>query len=238
MARISNANIEQYRPSGSNSNSTKSKRHYLTLKDNGNIARGRILCENAEDIECMEVHRVKVGDYEREVNCRFDKENGGTIDDCPFCKAGIKKTAKIFIPFFNKEAEEGSEIQIFERPYGYYSKISNYCARYNPIVGTEVEIERRGEAGYQKTDYDIFPVGDRDGTTVNDILDDCGVEELPKILGLYVLDKSAEDMEYYVANGEFPPYNNANEDIPQRRRTATSDEASRRRTSERRGDRF
>ena len=237
MARISNANIEQYRPNGSSSNSNKSRRNYLTLKDNGSIARGRILCEKAEDIECLEVHRVKVGDYEREVNCRFDKENGGTIDDCPFCKAGIKKTAKIFIPFFNAEAEEGKEIQIFERPYGYYSKISNYCARYNPIVGTEVEIERRGEAGYQKTDYDIFPVGDRDGTTVDDILDDCGVKELPKILGSYVLDKSAEDMEYYVANGEFPPYDRQ-EEVPTRRRASAEEEPPRRRTSGNRGDRF
>ena len=237
MARILNSNIEQYRPSGS-SNSSKSKRNYLTLKDNGSIARGRILCAKAEDIECFEVHRVKVGDYEREVNCLYDKESGGSLDDCPFCKAGIKKTAKIFIPFFNKDAEPGKEIQIFERPYGYYSKISNYCARYNPIIGTEVEIERRGEAGYQKTDYDIFPVGDRDGTTVEDILDDCGVDALPKILGSYVLDKSAEDMEYFVAHNEFPPYAGQDE-VPTRRRATSDDEPPRRRASSARGgDRF
>ena len=227
MARLTGDNIGQFR--NYSGDGQKKKRAYLTLKNHGDTARGRILCNNAADIECYVVHRVKVGQdgWEREVNCLFDK--GGTVDDCPFCKAGIKRAAKIYIPFYD---EDTNEIKIFERPNSYYSKISGYCSRYSPIVNYAVDIVRNGEANYTKTDYDIFP-DKADGTIIEDILEDCGVDELPQILGTYVLDKTADEMQEYLDNGDFPQ--DGDKQMPRRARAEGREETPRRRG---RGDRF
>lgn len=232
MGRLTGENIEQFRDY-SNSNGGGKRRNYLTLKDHGMTAKGRILCEKAEDIDCFVVHRVKVGDYEREVNCLY--EQGGAVDDCPFCRAKMARAARIYIPFYDNNSKE---IKIFERPNSYYSKISGYCSRYAPIVNYEVEIVRNGEKGNTKTDYDIFPGRNADDTTVDDILDECDVETLPKILGTYVLDKSADDMEYFIEHGEFPSEDNT--DVPVRRRNSDREENTEGRTSRRgrSGDRF
>lgn len=226
MGRLTGENIEQFR--NFSGEGQKKKRNYLTLKDHGDTAKGRILCNDASDIECYVVHRVKVGDYEREVNCLY--EQGGKIDDCPFCRAKIGRAARIYIPFYDEEADE---IKIFERPNSYYGKISGYCSRYSPIVNFDVEIVRNGEKGNTKTDYDIFPGRQADETTVEDILDDLGEEELPKILGTYVLNKTADEMEAYVRDGEFPD-NRAEQ--PVRRRGSDADEERPRRRGT--GDRF
>ena len=222
MARLTGENIEQFRPSGGGN-----RTNYFTLKDDKDTARARLLYNGAEDIDGYVVHRVKVGDYERPVNCLY--ETGGTIDDCPFCKAGIKKQARMFIPLFNEDA---GEIQIWERPNSFYSKISGLCSRFPNIVSRVFEIERNGAANYQKTDYSFYPIGDADGTTIEDILDDCGLDELPKVLGTKVMDKSAEDMDYYIQHGSFP---DNTDDTPVRRRGSDREE---RRTSRGRGDRF
>jgi hypothetical protein len=226
MGRLTGDNIEQFRSySGDGSNN---RRKFLSLKDKGSTARGRIVCEKAEDVECYVVHRVKVGDYEREVNCLY--EQGGSIEDCPFCKAKLDRSAKIYIPFFD---EADGEIKIFERPNSFYSKISSYCSRFAPIVSYDIEIVRNHEKDSKKPDFDIFP-GKSDGATVEDILDDAGVEELPKILGVYVLDKTADDMEYYLEHNEFPE--TRSEDTPIRRGSSSEEERPRRRG--RSGDRF
>ena len=222
MSKLTGANIEQYRSGGSG------KSGFFSLKDDKDTAQVRLLYNGAEDIEGYVVHRVKVGDYERPVNCLL--EDGGSIEDCPFCQAGIKKQARMFIPLYNEDAEQ---VQIWERPNSFYGKISGLCARYPNIVSRIFEIERNGEKGYQKTDYSFYPIGDADGTTIDDILEDCGLDELPKVLGTSVLDKTADDMDYYLKNGEFPDRSSA----PIRRR-GSEDDTSRSEKRRGRGDRF
>lgn len=233
MARLTGDNIEKFR---SYSGDGAGRRKYLTLKDKGDSAVGRILCNDASDVECYVVHRVKVGDYEREVNCLYDQ--GGSVEDCPFCKAKIARSAKIFIPFYNQDTDE---LQMFERPNSFYSKISSYCARFSPIINYEVEIVRNHEKDSKKPDFDIFP-GKPDGTTIEDILDDCGVDEVPNVLGSYVLDKTADEMETYLQTGSF----DSGDSVPSRRsRTVEAKDEEpadngriSRRTSRGRGDRF
>lgn len=201
MGRLTGDQINSFK--NYSSDTPKTKRKYLSLKEHGESATGRILCNSASDIECYVVHRVKVGDYEREVSCLY--EAGGSIDDCPFCASGReelkKRSAKIFIPFYDAET---NEIKMFERPNSYYSKASGYCSRYSPIVNWPVDIVRNGEKNNPKTDYDIFPGRQPDDTTIEDILDDVGVDELPQVIGTYVLEKTRAEMEYYVQNGDFP----------------------------------
>lgn len=223
MTRLTGDNIEQYK-SGSGR-----KTGFFKLVDNGDTARIRLLYNGAEDIEAFVVHRVKVGDWDRPVNCLL--EDGAPLDDCPFCREKIAKMARVYIPLYNEDADQ---VQTWERPNSFYGKLSGLCARYPNIVSQAFDVERRGAKGYQKTDYDFYPIGQPDGTTIEDILEDCGLDEMPKVLGVSVLDKNADEMEYYLKNGEFP----SEDSEPIRRRG--SEDSSRGERSQRRGrgDRF
>ena len=220
MARFTGNNIEQYKSAGDR------KTGFFKLADNGDTAKVRLLYSKVDDIEMFTVHRVKVGDYERPVNCLL--EDGAPLDDCPFCREKYQKQARLVIPLFN---EDVGQFQTWERPQSFYGKIANLVSRYPNIYTQIYEVERRGAKGYQKTDYDFFPIGQPDGTTIDDILDDCELDEFPKALGTVILDKSADDMEYYIKHGEFP---SADSDAPVRRRgSEDSDRSERRRGSSR-----
>ena len=102
------------------------------------------------------------------------------------------------------------------------------------------EVERHGKPKDTSTTYEIYEV-EKDDTQLEDF------EDTPKILGGLVMEKTAEDMEYYLESGEFPPEDD--EDKPKRRgssRRQDDDEEEEerparresRRTPSRRGDNF
>lgn len=217
MSRLTGNNIEQFNAGGGSS-----KGSYFSLKDDKDTARVRFLYKSAEDIEGFVVHRVAVGDRERYVNCL------AADGECPLCQAGHKKFVKIFVPVYNEDADQ---IQTWERGQKFYGKISGLCARYPNLVSQTFDIERNGKKGDTGTTYEIYPVGSTDGTTLDDILDDCGVDELTSPLGTIILNKSADEMIRYVEDGDFPDNNE-----PIRRRG--SEDSSREERRRGRGDRF
>lgn len=203
MARISVKDLEKYGGGGGSS--------YFSLKNDKDVARVRILLNKPDDIEdyIYGVHDVIIGDRHRNVNCL--RAYNEPVDKCPFCAEGKKVFPKIYVPLYNEDA---GEIQIWERGKGFMSTLSSFLARYsNPsVVSHQVEIERNGKAGDMKTTYGLYEVG-KDDKTVEDF------DEVPEILGSgMLLDKSVDDMNYYLDEGEFPPDDNSEEE-PVRRRS-------------------
>ena len=222
MARLTGDSIEQFR-----SGDGFKKIDYLSLKRDKEIAKIRLLYNGVNDIEGIVTHRVKVDKWGLPVNCLL--EQGSPIDDCPFCREKYPKQARIYIPVFD---ENEQTFKFWDRPNSFYSQLSGICSRNPNTVSQVFEIERNGEEGSKRPSYQFYPVGQPDGTTIDDILDDCGFEEMPDAVGTKILDKSADDMEYYIRNGAFP---SNNEDAPARR-TPSEDAPIRRRS--RGGDRF
>lgn len=191
---------------------------YFSLKNDNDIATVRFLYNDENDIEGYAVHQVEVDGKKRYVNCL--REYNQPIDDCPFCKAHEFQMAKLFIPIYNVDEDK---VQVWERGKKFFSKMSGICARYgkNPIVSQTFEIERNGAKGDTQTTYEIF--------RTDDAPDDAKLEdfEIPEILGSVILDKSPDDMEFYLDNNYFPP-----EDEPVRRssRSRDDDEEPRRET--------
>ena len=192
---------------------------YFSLKDNGDVAQVRFMMRNIDDLEGYAVHQVEIDGRKRYVNCL--REYNQPIDDCPFCRARMFQTAKFFIPIYNLDEDK---VQVWERGKKFASQMSSLMARYSSpdrdFCSQVFEIERQGKKGDTATTYGIFPVGQPDDTTLEDL------DELPNILGGLILDKSVEDMEYFLEDGVFPPTDNA----PVRRRGAREETA---RTSER-----
>ena len=220
MARFNAENIDQY---GNASNAGG----FFSLKNDRDVARVRFMYESAKDIEGYSVHRVQVGDRERYVNCL--REYDSPIDACPFCKAKLKTFAKLFVPLYN---EDVGEVQLWERGKKFYPELVSNCSRYENTVSHIFEIERHGKPKDTQTTYGIYEVG-RDETALADL------PEAPDPLGTIILDKTAEDMEYYIDRGEFP---STETQEPIRRRSRADDapsEMPRRSPASRRGgDRF
>lgn len=200
---------------------------YFSLKNDKDVARVRFLYNGIDDVNGYAVHQVEVDGKKRWVNCL--REYNQPIDNCPFCREKKKVQAKLFVPLYN--IDEDKE-QIWERGKKFFPKISSVCARYPNLVSHVFEIERNGKKGEQTTTYEIYEV-DKDDTTLDDM------PEVKDPIGSVILDKSADDMEFYLENGYFPP----DGDMPVRRSVKDDDEvpftrATRRTPATSRGDRF
>ena len=195
MGRFSINDVEHYGGKGGAG--------YFSLKNDRDTARVRFMYNNIDDVEGYAVHEVMVGDKKRYVSCLRSYDE--PLDKCPFCRERKPQTVKLFVPLYNIDQDK---VQVWERGKKFFQKMSSICSRYDNLVSHTFDIERNGKAGSQTTTYEIYPVGE-DNTTLEDL------PELPVILGGLVLDKSADDMEYYLENGSFPPEDG---DEPVRRR--------------------
>lgn len=199
---------------------------YFSLKDDRDTAVVRFLYNSPDDVEGYAVHEVEIDGRKRYVNCL--REYNQPIDDCPFCRARKYQTAKLFIPLYNEDAKK---VQVWERGKKFFGKLSSVLSRCDadPICSQTFEIERNGKKGDTQTTYEIYQTRDKaDDMTLEDF-------DTPEILGRLILDKSADDMEFYLENEYFPPEDEA----PTRRssRREEDDRPVRRESSSRRSSR-
>lgn len=194
---------------------------YFSLKNDKDVARVRFMYESADDVEGFAVHEVEIDGKKRYVNCL--RAYNEPLDECPFCKAKRFQVAKLFIPLYDIDNDR---TVTWERGKKFFAKIASLCARYPNLVSHEFEIERNGKPGSTQTTYEIYEVR-QDDTRLEDL------PEPPTIVGGIVLDKSAEDMEYYLDNGEFP----SEDEAPIRRRSTERETTTRRTPANTRGPR-
>ena len=203
MARFSYQDESKYGSSGASD--------FFTLKDDKETARVRIMYRSIDDVEGLSVHQVQIGDKKRYVNCL--REYSDPIDMCPLCKANYQIIAKVFVPLY---MEDTGEVKVWERGKKFFQKLTSLCSRYPNLVSQVVEIERNGKPKDTNTTYEIYPIS-QDNTTMDDLPDPV------KVLGSgIVLDKSANDMDYFLRYGEFPENgeNVQREEEPRRRESA------------------
>lgn len=203
---------------------------FFSISGDGESKQVRLMYNKAEDVEGMSVHKVDIGGKDRYVNCLRNYDD--PLEVCPFCREKKAVQARLFIPVYNIEEDS---IQIWDRGKTMFSKIMGLFGRYatkGNLVNNIFEIERHGKANDQKTTYEIYPL-EKDDTEIEDL------GELPEILGRTVLDKTSEDMEYYLETGEFPPEEDEEDAEPKRRtesrRESTREREPMRRTPARRG---
>ena len=199
MARVSYEDSEKYF-SGSGSD-------WFQLKNDGDVARVQFMLNSIEDIPIFSTHKVKVGDKERYVDCIRNPQD--PIDACPFCAAGLPAKAVRFIVMYQ---HEDGKVKIWERGRQFISKLQGLINRYNPLEEKVFEIERHGKAGDTSTKYEIYPLDGVDSVNLDEV-------EMPELEGSLIMQKSFDDMEYYLDNGNFPS-DGGEQDAPIRRRGA------------------
>lgn len=187
---------------------------FFSLKNDKDVATVRFMYNSIDDVEGYSVHEIEVDGKKRYVNCL--REYNQPLDDCPLCAAKSRVIAKLFVILYDVESEE---VKIWDRGKTFFSKLSSLCARYSPLVSTPFEIERNGKKGDTKTTYETYAL-DTDDVTLEDL------PEVPELLGTLILDKSYEELEFFLDNGYFeedvekqaPPERNPKND----RRNSTS----------------
>lgn len=188
---------------------------FFSIQNDKEVKQVRFMYDTVDDIEGMSVHKVEVNGKDRYVNCL--REYNQPIDDCPFCRDKMPVQARLFIPIYNIDEDA---VQIWDRGKTMFSKMTSLCSRYatkGNLVNNIFEIERNGKPKDTNTTYEIFQI-DKDDTEIADLGD------LPKVLGTVVLDKTAEDMEYFLEENEFPPDDEDDEEKPTRRSSRDSRE--------------
>lgn len=190
---------------------------YFSLKNDKDTAQVRLLYDSIEDVEGFAVHEVEIDEKKRYVNCL--REYGDPIDTCPFCAAKMFTTAKYFVPIYNIDEDR---LQTWERGKKFGQKLSSLCARYPHLVSHTFEIERNGKTGDQQTTYEIYETG-QDNTTLDDF-------DIPNPLGTHILEKSADEMQYFLDRGYFADDSSASDGEVSRRdsRRDSRDSGSRR----------
>ena len=198
MARVSFEDSEKYF-SGSGSD-------WFQLKNDGDVARVQFMLNSIDDIPIFSTHRVKIGDKERYVDCLRNPHD--PIDACPFCAEGMPAKAVRFIVMYQ---HDDNKVKIWERGRQFISKLQGLINRYNPLEEKVFEIERHGKAGDTGTKYEIYPLDGVDAVNLDEV-------EMPELEGSLILQKTFEEMEYFLDNGSFPSADS--QDAPVRRRGA------------------
>lgn len=183
MAQIGINEVENYGNGGSN---------FFSLKNDKDVAQIRFMYNQSADLSGYSVHEIEVDGKKRYVNCI--RAYNEPVENCPLCAA----KAKIIVKFFVKVYDIKDQIvKIWERGRGHGQWMSGLFTRYNPLVGAVIEIERNGKAGDKGTTYQPFPI----------TVDDTKLEDLPEAvepLGTIILDKTFDDLDFYVKSGFFP----------------------------------
>lgn len=178
--------------------------NYFKLSNDGDSARVRLLYTDATDITFCTKHEVKLPDRQApySVNC--------LDDDCPLCRAQYRKIIKVYVPVYDVKEQV---IKLWERPRSFIADLQQVCARYGqdaPLYQTQFDIVRSGKPGDKQTKYFLYacPQTPEDrGVRLEDL------GEVPNIIGGPVADRSAEDMEYFLANNCFPDNGGANTNL-------------------------
>ena len=183
---------------------------FFGLKNDKDIATVRFCHESMDSIEVANCHQIEIDGKKRKVSCLRSYDE--SVDVCPLCSAGYPMQLRFFLNVLEYEPSKDGKFsgkyvkKIWERGRSFQKEILGLAARYNPLCDTAFEIERQGKAGDTQTKYGIYPMNyslDELPITDEDLEND-------SVFGTVVLEKSAEELEYYLDNGEFPPEERAN----------------------------
>ncbi len=169
------------------------KNSFFSLKDDGDSALVRFLINDINDLLGVATHEIQVGDKKMDVECL--RAYNEPVDNCPLCAAQYKVNAKLFIPLYDMNSNES---KIWTRGKTFFNRMSNLCAKFNPLVATPIEIVRNGKKGDTSTTYDMWPDSAKTDNSI--------VEDFPEISaeGTAFQTKSFEDLQYFLQNGVFP----------------------------------
>lgn len=172
---------------------------FLALKDKES-KRIRFLHQSMDDIPSFTVHSVKVvdingNDKTKNVDCL--RAINEPIQKCPLCAIANKTRARIYLSLVD---EDTHELLVWERSGSFLNDMEGYFTRYGDLRDYVFDIERKGTG--LDTKYNLYPIGP------SPIQDKSVLPAIPDVYGKLVLDKTAEEQQYFIQYRNFPERTN------------------------------
>ena len=178
---------------------------FFSLKNDGDEAIVRIICDSMSDLEIMTVHPITVGASSfpnRQVNCIRDPRD--PLDMCPLCAAGEKVKQKIFIRMlqYDPVTKEAKPV-VWDRVASIFApRIKSFLDNYGPLSHIMCKIIRHGTG--KNTVYDIVPnINPQEYNETNYPIVPDAFKDF-SVLGRMVMDKNAEEIMQFMRTGSFP----------------------------------
>lgn len=187
-------------PSSSNS----FKVNYFSLKDDGDTAIVRFNVKSSDDIIVHSQHTLKVDGKWRKIECL--RNSNDSVDICPLCKSGERQQFKIYLELLVYENENGKVVKtsrIWETSVSFRRTLNSYIMDYGDLRKVIFKLTRQGKKGDMKTTYTLIPANPQIYTDENYVPDFSDFDTFDIHRGV-LLNKSKEELEYLVANGNFP----------------------------------
>jgi hypothetical protein len=215
---MANFTYEQYQnvvaQAQNNSANTGVKPGFFKLKNDQDEALIRINVKSMDDLQFATVHQLGAAQKWMKVSCL--NSVGSYSDNCPFCAAAangntsLKASKKVYVQMLAsyKDAATGQFSAavpvIWERPAGFATEIAGKLRDYGPLTERVFKITRNGAVGSMQTTYAIsyIPVYDKPEAVPADF----SAFNNFNIAKHSFWEKSAEDMNTFLATGSFPEY--------------------------------
>lgn len=207
MAKLNYSQLNQM-----NEASEGGRVRFFSLKNDGDEAVVRIMHDSSADYDIVAVHTVNAGGRYRDINCL--REVGQPVTSCPFCAAQVRSAQKFYVHMIQYVKDESGTIipvpTVWARSaLSMSQKLNTLIEEYGPLSNCIFKIKRQGKAGDMHTKYEINYANP---TIYREDL----YPKVPEAFANYdvlkhaVYNKSASDMEQFIATGDFPVGNNAN----------------------------
>ena len=188
------------------SKSTAPQVGFFQLKNDGDEAVVRFMCDSTKDFEIFTTHTTPTANNKyMKVNCL--REATDPVSKCPLCESKAYKLTQTFcITLIQYEKQADNTIvatpKVWARPISFAQKLKSYIDNYGPLSDVICKVIRHG-AGLQ-TEYEVVP-----NLSKAIFRDDLYVKDTTPFkdytaLGKVVANKSADDMRVYLETKAYP----------------------------------
>ena len=211
MGKISFTDLDAAVAATSSGEGSNSDIGFFTLKNDGDEAVVRFMCDSVDDFDIQMVHNITLGNKYRKVACLRDPRE--PIDNCPMCAAGTPLTTRFFIKLisYNKVADPQTgnvmivpKAMVWERATSYAKTLKSYLDNYGPLSDVICKIIRHGAAGDMKTTYEIVPNLSKQIYRDDIYVKDPSLFGTFETLGSIVMKKDYNEMTTFLTTGNFP----------------------------------
>lgn len=182
---------------------------FFALKKDKDSAIVRFMYNSPSEFEIFETHKAVTPKFKfgRTVSCNRDVRD--ETPKCPLCAAGYKVQQKFYVRLIeyvrNADGTVTPEARIWERPMGFAYELSNKANLYGALNNNLFIITRNtpNPNNVQDTTYTI-------DFAPSQVYPDTMYPYKPELFDNYKISGTAlyaptvEDMNYYLANGDFP----------------------------------
>lgn len=211
MAKVNFNNVDEIEAQTQGNGGPGSDVGFFTLRNDNDEAVVRFMCDSTDDFEILTVHDVQIGSKYRKVNCIRDPRE--PLDNCPLCKSGARINNRFFIKLlqYDKVTDPATgmvrvvpKAMMWERSTAYAKTLKSYLDNYGPLSDIICKIIRHGKAGDMQTTYEIVPNLSKAVYKDEIYVKDTNLFGDFEAFGTVVMDRTADEMNYFLASGEFP----------------------------------